>query len=833
MTYSLGIDLGTTFVAAAVARPNGVEMFTLGERDVVAPAVVYVREDGSVITGDAAARRAVRHPELVGRDIKRMLGDPSPFILGNAAYPVTALLGAQLRDVVRKVVDTEGEPPERVVLTHPAGWGPFHRELFAEVTSTAGLEAPQLVSEPEAAVHHAMAGRLQDGEIMAIYDLGGGAFQATVVRKQAGGLEILGTPERIDGLGGDAFDDRVLSYVDGVAGHFISEFDFGNPQSAVAFAQLRQDCVLAKEALSRDRETVIPVFLPGRHFEVRLTRDVFEGLVHTLVESTIQALSRAVQSAGLAPSDLTSVLLVGGSSQIPLIAEMVSREFGRPTVNGVHPKYAVALGAASIAAGSAATASMASTSIAAASMATASMAAVPAARRDEVQMDHPMADSPTVAVAAVAPADTQPRPEEQKSRGRVPALPQASVRSLRSRVRMEHLPVAAAAFAAVLVLALVFLLNPAGAAVAPPVPDSARIAPPALPAAPPAPPSAPAVVSVAQPTVAGTFGAGAGPRAGAVSPDGKYAYVASSAAKSISVVDLATNAVAAEIPIEAGAPFSVAFTPDGSRAYVAVQDQTRRTGSSVVVLDTTTRAVTATIPTDKYPYSIAVSPDGRQVYVPTHDTNAISVIDTATDTIVNKIAVKPNPHSVAFSVDGRRAYVANHASNLVTVLDTGNGAVLAEIPVAPSPHSVAMSPDSTRVYAVNYDADSVTVIDPVANTVTGTIPVQSKPQSIEFAHDGKHAYVVNDGSNTVSVIDTATSKVTATLGVGTSPTEVFLAPDGRNAYVTNISFQRRDGAEHRRVTDVNLPTGPGGEVHAVELRLRRASADRAASNPRA
>jgi YVTN family beta-propeller protein len=784
MTYSLGVDLGTTFVAAAVARPNGVEMFTLGDRDVVAPAVVYVREDGSVITGDAAARRAVRHPEMVGRDIKRMLGESSPFILRNAAYPVTALLGAQLRDVVRKVVDTEGEPPERVVLTHPAGWEPFHRELFAEVTSAAGLEAPQLVSEPEAAVHHAMAGRLQDGQIVAIYDLGGGAFQATVVRKQADGLEILGTPERINGLGGDAFDDRVLSYVDGVAGHFISQFDFGNPQSAVAFAQLRQDCVLAKEALSRDREAVIPVFLPGRHFEIRLTRDVFEGLVHKLVESTIQALSRAVQSAGLTPSDLTSVLLLGGSSQIPLIAELVSREFGRSTVDGVHPKYAVALGAASIAAGSAATASMASTSIAAASMATASMAAVPAARRDEVQMVPPMADSPTVAVAAVAPADTQPRPEEQKSRGREPALPEASVRSLRSRVRMEHLPVAAAAAAAVLVLALVFLLNPAGTAVAPPVPDSARIAPPVVP--PPAPPSAPTVVSVAQPTVAGTFGTGAGPRAGAVTPDGKYAYVAGSVAKSISVVDLATNAVAAEIPIEAGAPFSIAFTPDGSRAYVAVQDQTRRTGSSVVVLDTTTRAVTATIPTDKYPYSLAVSPDGRQVYVPTHDTNAVSVIDTATNTVVNKIAVKPNPHSVAFSVDGRRAYVANHASNLVTVVDTGNGAVLAEIPVAPSPHSVAMSPDSTRVYVVNYDADSVTVIDPVANTVTGTIPVQSKPQSIEFAHDGKHAYVVNDGSNTVSVIDTATSKVTATLGVGTSPTEVFLAPDGRHAYVTNI-----------------------------------------------
>ena len=110
MTYSLGVDLGTTFVAAAVARAAGVEMFTLGDRTVVMPAVVYPGEDGSIITGDAANRRAVSHPDLVGREIKRNLGDPTPLMLSSVPYPVTTLLGALLRDVMQKVIGAEGRP---------------------------------------------------------------------------------------------------------------------------------------------------------------------------------------------------------------------------------------------------------------------------------------------------------------------------------------------------------------------------------------------------------------------------------------------------------------------------------------------------------------------------------------------------------------------------------------------------------------------------------------------------------------------------------------------------------------------------------------------------
>ena len=111
--YSLGVDLGTTFVAAAVAHGSRVEMFTLGDRSVVTPAVVYARDDGSIVTGEAAHRRAVSNPDRVGREFKRRLGDPTPVMLGGAPHAVTALLGALLGDVVARVTETEGAPPAR------------------------------------------------------------------------------------------------------------------------------------------------------------------------------------------------------------------------------------------------------------------------------------------------------------------------------------------------------------------------------------------------------------------------------------------------------------------------------------------------------------------------------------------------------------------------------------------------------------------------------------------------------------------------------------------------------------------------------------------------
>ena len=350
MTYSLGVDLGTTFVAAAVARPVGVAMVPLGDQSVVAPAVVAVRPDGSIVTGDAAERRAVSQPALVARAVRRRLGDPEPVRLGDVSYPVTTLLAAQLRDVVARAADREGEPADRVVLAHPTTWAPARRGRFEEVARAAGVEAPVLVTDAEAAACHAAPGRLRAGGVVAVYDLGGGGFEATIVRVRPEGAEILGTPEGIEGFGGLDIDEAILSYVDDAVGGALARLDEDDARTAVALARLRHDCVLAKENLSLDTETVVPVFLPGRHFEIRLNRTTFDQLLRSQVESTVDALSRAVRSAGLTAADVDAVLLIGGSTRIPLIMETVTREFGRPLLEGVHPVHAVALGAAALAA---------------------------------------------------------------------------------------------------------------------------------------------------------------------------------------------------------------------------------------------------------------------------------------------------------------------------------------------------------------------------------------------------------------------------------------------------------------------------------------------------
>ncbi|MDT7636657.1 MAG: hypothetical protein QOC83_945 [Pseudonocardiales bacterium] len=361
MPYSLGVDLGTTFVAAAIARPSGVGMVSLSAQSVVAPALVHLAEDGTISTGDAARRRAITEPDRVGREFKRRLGDPTPIKLGHESFAVTELLGALLRDVLRQVIRLEREPPEQVVLTHPANWGPFRRGLFEEVPaiaelsaelSNAGLGNADLsntvtITEPAAAAaHYAAARYLHDGQIVGVYDLGGGTFDATILRGGPDGVEILGHPEGIERLGGADFDESVLEYVNYSTGGALDALDMTDPHTARAVARLRQDCVLAKESLSHDTETTIPVLLPDRHFEVTLTRSEFEGMVRGPIESTTQALVRTLRAATLEPSDLSAVLLVGGSSRIPLVAELVGQELGCRTLVDTHPKFTVALGAA-------------------------------------------------------------------------------------------------------------------------------------------------------------------------------------------------------------------------------------------------------------------------------------------------------------------------------------------------------------------------------------------------------------------------------------------------------------------------------------------------------
>ena len=600
MGYHLGVDLGTTFVAAALATDSSVEMFTLGDRTVVTPAVVYLREDGTLVSGDAAARRAAGSPDRVGREFKRRLGDPTPVVLGGTPYAVTTLLSTLLHDVITRVTETEGTKPESVVLTHPANWGPFRRELFDEVPQLAGLTAPRTITEPEAAAAHYAASRnLSDGEIIAVYDLGGGTFDATVLRKHPGGIEILGVPEGIERLGGVDFDESIMSFVNYEAGGALTELDMSDPQTGIALARLRQDCVLAKEALSVDTETTIPVFLPSHHFDVRLTRAEFEDMIRAPVESTIGTLVRTLRSAQVDPTQLSAVLLVGGSSRIPLVSRMISEELGRPTVVDAHPKYAVALGAATLAlAGAGTVHEDAAGSVRPAAPANGSPGLVPeeagtataewsggpllpwAREADDgsaaaVMTPDPGPDGPPRA-SAPAPRPTEypgydhPPPLEPtgaahgRPGSRPPTGPPPPPATRGGRGGGRRVPIVVAAVVAL--LAAVggigyfatdqFLAGQQQTPAAQPTPPAE--APPAEAPQPTAPepeaePEAPAS-SVPVPSLGRSVAVGATPGFAVVSPNGRQAYIANRTAGVVTVVDTAVDRVVATIPVEAGPP---------------------------------------------------------------------------------------------------------------------------------------------------------------------------------------------------------------------------------------------------------------------------------------
>jgi len=354
MSYGLGVDLGTTFTAAAVFRDGRVEMATLGDHTDAVPSVVLIRDDGTVLTGGAAERRAMVEPDRVARSVKRRFGDPMPVILGGAPHPATALIAHQLRDVVNLVSDREGGRPDVVTLTHPANWGPYKRELFAQVPVLAGLGEVHMLTEPEAAAaHYARNDRLDPGALVAVYDLGGGTFDATVLRTTEHGFEILGRPEGIEGLGGLDFDEAVFTHVDQTLDGAVTRLDPADPRAISAVIRLRHECVTAKETLSADTETTIPVLLPELQTEVRLTRGEFEQMIRPAIDATIASLRRALESARIDLPQLHTVLLVGGSSRIPMVAHLVSAELGRPTSVDTHPKHAIALGAAAVGASAA------------------------------------------------------------------------------------------------------------------------------------------------------------------------------------------------------------------------------------------------------------------------------------------------------------------------------------------------------------------------------------------------------------------------------------------------------------------------------------------------
>ncbi len=353
MSYFLGIDLGTTRTSAAVGHP-GVrpgEVVDLGDRSSAVPSVLYAGADGSVLVGEAAERRALTDPSRVVREFKRRIGDPTPLVVAGVAWSPQELSARVVRWAVDRVGEREGGPAARIAVTHPATWGPLKRELLGGALVAQGLSVSFLPEPQAAALHYASTERLEPGSTIAVYDLGGGTFDAAVVHKSAPhhevtGFELVGRPEGLERLGGVDFDQVVFDHVRAAMPEVFADLDETDPAVLAAVAAVRRECSEAKEALSADTEVSIPVLLPGAQGSVRLHRSEFEAMIRPQIEETVSALRRAVVSAALTSDQLTAVLLVGGSSRIPLVAQLVSEQLGRPVAVDADPKNAIALGAA-------------------------------------------------------------------------------------------------------------------------------------------------------------------------------------------------------------------------------------------------------------------------------------------------------------------------------------------------------------------------------------------------------------------------------------------------------------------------------------------------------
>jgi molecular chaperone DnaK len=348
MAYVLGVDLGTSYTAAAT-DDGAASMLGLGNRAMQTPSLIYLQPDGSMLFGEAAERRGAADPARLAREFTRCIGDPLPIVLAGTPFSADMLTARLLRWVVDQSTERLAGPPAGITLTHPANWSRITLDLLGRAAGLAGVPRVRFCPEPvAAAIHYATRNRVAEGTRICVYDLGGGSFDVCVLVREGDMFRIVGPPGGVERLGGSVFDEAVFRRV-------VAEIEHDPAAQAlladpVSLARLRRDCIEAKEALSADVDTVVPVAVGGTGRSVRVTRGEFENMIRPVLAETVSATHRTLRAAGATPPDIAAFVLVGGSCRIPLVGELLAAEFHRPIVRDTHPKHAVALGAATLAA---------------------------------------------------------------------------------------------------------------------------------------------------------------------------------------------------------------------------------------------------------------------------------------------------------------------------------------------------------------------------------------------------------------------------------------------------------------------------------------------------
>ena len=344
----IGIDLGTTNSCVSVLEGGEPVVIPNAEGSRTTPSVVAFSKNGERLVGQIAKRQAVANPENTIISIKRKMGTAEKVKIDGDEFSPQEISAMILQKLKADAESYLGSPVTQAVITVPAYFNDSQRQATKDAGKIAGLEVLRIINEPTAAaLAFGMDKEAQDEKIM-IYDLGGGTFDVSILDIGDGVFEVLATNGNTH-LGGDDFDNKIIDYI-------VEEFkksdgiDLRNDKTAMQ--RIKEQAEKAKIELSGMQQTEINIpFITAdasgaKNLDITLTRAKFEELIHDLVESTAEPVNKALADAGISASDLKKVLLVGGSTRVPAVQEVVKRITGKEPDKGINPDECVAIGAA-------------------------------------------------------------------------------------------------------------------------------------------------------------------------------------------------------------------------------------------------------------------------------------------------------------------------------------------------------------------------------------------------------------------------------------------------------------------------------------------------------
>ena len=346
MSKIIGIDLGTTNSCVAVLEGGTATVIPNPEGNRTTPSVVSSKK-GERIVGDAAKRQALTNKDTIS-SIKRLMGTNEKVEMEGKKYTpeeVSAMILSYMKDYAEKYL---GEKVTKAVITVPAYFNDSQRQATKNAGKIAGLDVERIINEPTAAALAFGLDKQDKNQTILVYDLGGGTFDVSILELGDGIFEVKSTAGN-NRLGGDDFDKCLMDYI-------VSEFKKENgidlTKDKLAMQRLKEVSEKAKKDLSGMTSTQIsaPFISQGEdgplHIDMTITRAKFEELIHDLVESTLEPVRKALKDAKLDKKDIDKVILVGGSTRIPCVQELVEKELGQKPSHEVNPDEAVAMGAA-------------------------------------------------------------------------------------------------------------------------------------------------------------------------------------------------------------------------------------------------------------------------------------------------------------------------------------------------------------------------------------------------------------------------------------------------------------------------------------------------------